>query len=317
MCGLRTTRLAQLAALWVYLPVAGAATAEDLAVHMADRTAVERVYASHRIGATQPFEQILPPARIEAMVRDEAKQEAALRRYYNFTITPAQLAAEVKRIDSTTRAPETLAEIKKALGDDPVRFAQTVVLPIIVERELRSRFDNDDKMHTPQRRFAEHARDAALASRKNGVELQTAALKETKSGTVNDVVWQMAPRPAEAERAASFDGPLGLPNSPTSAKAGSSSYSIDATAQVARPLAPSGNTGPAKPYFEDLPPELQRVLGAQLRTPGDVSAVIEISGGFLVFLAKEKTAETLSAASFSVRKRGYEEWLASQPAENP
>jgi hypothetical protein len=43
-----------------------------------------------------------------------------------------------------------------------------------------------------------------------------------------------------------------------------------------------------------------------------VSAVIEMPGGFLVYLLKEKTAGTLSAATLSIPKRSYEQWLAEQ-----
>ena len=70
---------------------------------------------------------------------------------------------------------------------------------------------------------------------------------------------------------------------------------------------------PGKQYFGDLPPELQRVLGAQLQKGGDVSAVIETAGAFQVYLAKERTAESLSALVLTVRKPSYEEWLAEQP----
>jgi hypothetical protein len=59
------------------------------------------------------------------------------------------------------------------------------------------------------------------------------------------------------------------------------------------------------------------VLRLQLQKPGDVSAVIETPGGFLVFQAKERTAETLRVASLSIPKRSYEEWHAQQPAERP
>jgi len=65
-------------------------------------------------------------------------------------------------------------------------------------------------------------------------------------------------------------------------------------------------------YFEDLPGELQRVLRVQLRQPGDVSAVIETPGGFLLYVCQAKTAETLSVATLSLSKRSYEEWLAEQ-----
>jgi hypothetical protein len=70
-------------------------------------------------------------------------------------------------------------------------------------------------------------------------------------------------------------------------------------------------------YFEDLPTDLQEVLRAQLRQVGDVSAVIETSSAFLLYLTIEKTGESLRAAGFTVHKRAYDEWLGQQPDENP
>ena len=37
-----------------------------------------------------------------------------------------------------------------------------------------------------------------------------------------------------------------------------------------------------------------------------------VLGAFLVFLAREKSATALSAASLSIPKRSYDEWLAQQ-----
>ncbi len=67
-----------------------------------------------------------------------------------------------------------------------------------------------------------------------------------------------------------------------------------------------------KLYFEDLPPDLRRVLRAQLNRPGDVSAVIELPGGFLIYVATEKTVEQLSVAALSIPKENYEQWLARE-----
>ena len=64
---------------------------------------------------------------------------------------------------------------------------------------------------------------------------------------------------------------------------------------------------------EDVNFELQNVLRAQLLKPGDLSALIETPGAFLLFVAKEKSSTELSVASFSLPKRSYDEWLAQQP----
>jgi hypothetical protein len=73
----------------------------------------------------------------------------------------------------------------------------------------------------------------------------------------------------------------------------------------------------AKSYFEDLPGELQNVLRVQLRQPGDVSAAIEMPGAFLLYVAKEKTDAVLSAATLSLPKRSYEQWLEEQSEKKP
>ena len=57
---------------------------------------------------------------------------------------------------------------------------------------------------------------------------------------------------------------------------------------------------------------MQSVLRTQLRQAGDISAVIEMPGGFLLYLCEEKTAQTVAVAALSVPKGSYEAWLAEQ-----
>ena len=70
-----------------------------------------------------------------------------------------------------------------------------------------------------------------------------------------------------------------------------------------------------KQYFEDLPDELRRVLRVQLRRAGDVSAVIEAPGGFLLYVAEARTETALTVACLSLPKRSYEQWLAEQAGD--
>jgi len=279
-----------------------AAHGDAFVAQCADRAAIERVYHAHRTGTKQTFEETMPRALLGRLVREDLRKEAVLRKIYAATITPAMLDAEVARINTTTRAPEMLAEIKHALGDDAERFARAMARPILVERELRSRFDNDDKLHAEKRREAEQAR-ASLQAGKPCEGMQ-------------EVTWQLTPRPAEEAAAASKRAPA-TATSPTQGAAKSASYSVEATAQVsqvvAAPDAAAREPGKEKQYLEDLDPQLQNVLRAQLQKPGDVSAVIEMPEGFLIFHAKERTATTLRASSFTIHKRSYEEWLAQQP----
>ena len=129
---------------------------------MRDRAAIERVYYNHRLGQKPPFEEATPPALIERLVKEDLHKEAVLRKAYGVVITPDLLEAEGQRINTTTRAPEMLAEIKAALGNDPARFAQSFAKPFLVERLLRDKFDNDEALHAAQRQQADAVRNRLL-----------------------------------------------------------------------------------------------------------------------------------------------------------
>ena len=303
-----------------WLASVGLATADDLGSLCADRAAIERVYYEHRLGNKPPFEQLLPHSVIEQLVKQDLQKEAVLKRNYGVDISTIQLEVEVKRIDTTTRAPETLAELKKALANDPARFARSVAKPIVVERELRARFDNDDPLHAPQRRVAEKIRARMLAARTNSASFDPLLilLRQAGAGTVNEVTWQLGPGESDqaASNATSANGrsaPVSIPPAAPQVKASGGPYSVEATAQIAQVLSSPGQPSMARQFhFQDLPGDLQKVLGTQLQKPADVSAVIETPGSFLLFLAKERTAASLSAASLTIPKRSFEQWVAEQ-----
>jgi hypothetical protein len=281
------------------LSLCSIALADDFASLRADRAAIERVYYNHRLGDKPPFEQALPRETLERLVRDDLRKEAALKKVYGVEITSPILEAEVRRINTTTRAPDMLAEIKAALDNDTDRFARTVARPFVVERLLHERFDKDDNLHAPQRRQAELAREALLAAKKagSGFDKLLPLLKRDHSNDVSETTWQLGARPEEkAARENANEAEIRRHYGPK--------------AQVLS--SPDSGRNDGKTYFEDLPPELQRVLSIQLQQAGAVSAVIEMPGGFLVYLLKERTAETLSAATLSIPKQSYEQWLAEQ-----
>jgi len=236
---------------------------------------------------------------IEQLVRQDQHKENVLKNTYGEEITSALIDAEVQRMDSTTRAPETLAELKHALGNDALRFARVIIRPTLVEVRLRHCFKNDDKIHASQRNEAEQARANLLAHK--------------PVQKLCDVTWQLMPRPAQ-EKPSSPAATL-----PTQASTKSSVYSNEATAQLAQVIATPDPAVPdnEKMYFEDLNPELQKILSVQLIKPNDVTAVIEAPSNFLVFQLIEKSSVTLKCASLSIPKRSYEEWLAQQPEGTP
>ena len=280
------------------MPAAG--WGEDFGARCVDRQAIEHVYYLHRLGEKPPFKQALPAITLENLVRQDMHKEAALKQLYGIEITPAMLDAEVRRINTTTRAPEMLAEIKAALDNDPARFASAFARPILVERVLREKFENDDALHAPIRREAEQARRELLAARTNGADCEKLVelLKRSHSHAVTETTWQLGSRPAETN----------VPD----ADLREAQKRFGPNAQILSP--PRVTRSEPKLYFQDLPEELQPVLRLQLRHPGDVSAVIETPGGFLLYVARERTDAVLSVAGLSLPKRDYEEWLAEQAA---
>ncbi len=286
------------ALLGLLLWLAFTAPAAEFTTLVTDRTAIEQVYYQHRLGTKPPLAETLPRATLETLVQADLKKESVLREHYGVFITRSLLEAEVQRINTTTRAPEMLAEIKTALGNDAERFASAFAKPILVERLLRDQFENDDALHAATRRACEQSRNDLLTARTNGADaaLLLAELKRPDSNAVTEATWQLTAPPAETNAPAADEMEIKKRFGPD--------------AQIIS--SPSTVEKERKFYFTDLPVLLQNVLRVQLRQPGDVSAVIETSGNFRLYLATEKTEATLAAACLTLSKRSYEEWL-NQP----
>jgi hypothetical protein len=216
----------------------------------------------------------MPPSLVEKLVREDLHKEAVLKKIYSVEITPAMLSAEIQRINTSTRAADILAELKAALGNETNRFACTVVKPVIVDRILRDKFDNDDTLHAAQRRQAESVRAELLAAKLNHIEPDKLVpmFKQLSSNHVTEITWHLGKPPDE---------------------------------RLDNDLKP-------KFYFQELPPDLQQVLRVQLRQPGDISAVIETPANFQLYVCETNTPTTLSTATLSIPKRSYEQWLAEQ-----
>lgn len=292
---------------WAILPLlllllVSPAWAGDLPTQAKDRAAIERVYHGHRLGEKPPFEQAMPPSLLEGLVKEDLRKEAALKRAYGVEITSVLLDAEVRRINAATRAPEILAEIKTALGNDPARFMNALAKPILVERLLREKFENDEALHFPQRQQVEQARQQLLAAKQVGADYDKllVLLRRSHSNALTETTWQLAARHEDKPAPAIAD------EMEIKKRFGPNAQMLSS---------PPAAEQERKSYFADLPGPLQNVLRAQLRQPGDVSAVIETPGGFLLYLAKEKTDTVLSVAGLSLPKRSYEQWLADQAHE--
>lgn len=64
--------------------------------------------------------------------------------------------------------------------------------------------------------------------------------------------------------------------------------------------------------FKNLPEEMQKVVEAQLRQAGDVSAVFASEASFTIYVAISRTAEALTVRALEFPKVSFEQWLAAQ-----
>ncbi len=120
--------------------------------------AIERVYYSHQIGASRPFEQVLTRAALEGKVRSYLKQAAALELYWKVPVTDEMLQRELERMSAGSRLPDRLLELYAALGNDPFLIKECLARPALVDRLSRGFFAFDETLHDDARKEAEAIR---------------------------------------------------------------------------------------------------------------------------------------------------------------
>ena len=236
-------------------------------------------------------------------MKQDLREEAALQQAYGVEITDEMLDAEVRRINTTTRAPEMLAEIKEALGNDPEKFAHGYAKRFLVERLLREKFENDDSLHASQRQDCESVRNELLAAKTTGATAAEllAQLRKAHSNAITETTWELVARPEKTNLPTADEMEIRKQFGPEA--------QLLSTPQSGEP--------DHKFYFEDLPPGLQNVLRVQLRKSGDVSAVIEAPRGFLLYVCMERTKGKMDIACLSLPKLSYEHWLNKQGGGTP
>jgi hypothetical protein len=88
--------------------------------------AIERVYYSHRLGATQPFEEAVPRSVLEDKVRKYLDETTALKAAWKTAVTDESLQRELERMAQGTRMPDRLQELYAALGNDSFRPRRSI-----------------------------------------------------------------------------------------------------------------------------------------------------------------------------------------------
>ncbi len=130
--------------------------------YLACRTAIERVYYSQREEAP-PFEQVFTPEVMQKRVAEELLKERLLAEVFNQRISDDELSMEWDRIRQTTQAPQVLAQLEAALGNDPARIKACLVKPILVDRFLRDAYANNTALHQAEYDEANRLRQRVLA----------------------------------------------------------------------------------------------------------------------------------------------------------
>src|SRR5262245_41033484 len=108
---------------------------------------IERLYYGHQVEATRPFEQAVPHEFLVRKVQDYMKRSAALEKFWHTRISSDALQAELERISRSTRYPERLLDIYRALGNDQTLIRECFARPVLVDHLSRSFFDHDQRIH--------------------------------------------------------------------------------------------------------------------------------------------------------------------------
>jgi N-acetylneuraminic acid mutarotase len=249
---------------------------------VAAQEAIERVYYSHQLGATAPFEEVVPREALERKVRMTLLQSLALERFWNTPLTPDALRREVERISAASRFPERLAEIEHALGDDPFLVQETLGRQALAERLSRSFFAFDERIHTAAR-----LRASDLADR-----LRTGDLDPERLGGSGMVVEYVRLMPGVEPQGGRFASRLDPRR---------------ATGQE--------NPGPQRGERVELRAEQFRQLRAGLpERIFEVGRVEEEREAFVVRVLLAESSRSLRVAVLTVPKAGWDEWWPAASA---
>src|SRR5262245_40392079 len=104
------------------------------------QAAIERVYQSHRTGASRPFADAVPRPLLERKVRTYLAESVALEKLWKTPIGATALRGELERSATNTHFPDRLREIYEALGNDSILIQETFVRASLADRLARSYF---------------------------------------------------------------------------------------------------------------------------------------------------------------------------------
>jgi N-acetylneuraminic acid mutarotase len=142
------------------LPVVAVSSTLSLDDREACQTAVAQVYWDATIWPDvnpQPkpaLADVLSARQIEAQTVDSLAQSVALESIWQLPITGEMLQAEMERMAAYSQSPEQLRALFAALGNDPMKIAECLARPQLVERLIRQQMGYDAHLHAETRQQA-------------------------------------------------------------------------------------------------------------------------------------------------------------------
>ena len=189
----------RLGIVWTLLLAGGATLAAPptpRALTFQDRVraqeAIERVYYSHQLGVTKPFEQAVPRDVLEAKVRKYLDETTALEAQWRTSVTDEMLQRELARMAGGTRMPERLLELYAALGNDPFLVKECLARATLVDRLAHNFYALDATLHAQARARAEELHRLVMSG-------AVSATAEHPNRTITRSVLSDNPDPAAPE----------------------------------------------------------------------------------------------------------------------
>ena len=118
--------------------------------------ALEQVRWTHRLWPAQnvsgkpDFADVVPEDALRTQVADYLGLSRVLEQRWGRAVTAEQLQDELDRMARDTKDPRRLRELFAALDDDPLRVAECLARPVLVQRLARELHAADRRIHGPQ-----------------------------------------------------------------------------------------------------------------------------------------------------------------------
>ena len=162
--------------LFVCLTDAGAET-----IAKVGEQEISRADAAYRMAIEKAYgnETMTEGVALIALVNDAIEQEVG--RINGVTITPDELSSMRRHADETSKAPEILAQVKQAFGNNLAAYDRIYLSPRIMNRKLRSWYSRNAEIHKKERASIEQAYSIVQSGKTFEEAAKTSGLTHTTS----------------------------------------------------------------------------------------------------------------------------------------